>query len=409
MKDLYSFDIDDEGLSVSYEKMRQAYENICQRCGLPWVMVEADSGAIGGKECHEFIFITETGEDVIVRCSSCGYSANTEKAVSSKGKVDGGEPAPIEEISTPGAATIEEVAGFLNVPHNRTLKAVFYVVDGKFVFVVIRGDLEVNEVKLKKALHCSDLRMATETEVMEAGLVPGAASPVGIKGTTIVADDSVTSGTNFIAGGNKPATHIINVNYPRDFEADIVADIALARAGDTCLKCGGEMTTSHGLELGHIFKLGTFYSEKLGANYIDKEGKPQPLIMGCYGIGPSRLLAAIIEQNHDDKGIIWPSSVAPYQVHLCPLYREGSKVAEVTEKLYTDLTAAGLEVLLDDREESPGVKFNDADLLGIPVRVTISPRSLEKDSFEVKLRAEKQARMIPVEDAVKKLETLVTG
>ncbi|MBI2850183.1 MAG: proline--tRNA ligase [Chloroflexi bacterium] len=406
MKDLYSFDADEAGLDISYEKMRVAYQNIFDRCGLPTVLVEADSGAIGGKESKEFMLVTDSGEDEIIHCS-CGYAANTEKAASAKSIAHSEELLPIEEVATPGKATIEEVADFLKVPHSRTLKAVFYVADKNFVFGVIRGDLEVNETKLKNALHCTDLRMATEDEVKEAGLVPGAASPVGIKDIQIIADDSVSSGTNFIAGGNKPATHIKNVNYPRDFKADIITDIAKARAGDTCPRCGGKLASSCSLELGHIFKLGTFYSAKLGASFIDKDGQSKPIIMGCYGIGPSRLLAAIIEHHHDDKGIIWPASVAPYQIHLCPLYREGSKVAEVTEKLYADLTAAGLEVLLDDRQESPGVKFNDADLLGIPFRVTISPRSLEKNSIEVKRRSEKQAELVGVEEAVSKLRELV--
>ncbi|MDO8717234.1 MAG: proline--tRNA ligase, partial [Dehalococcoidales bacterium] len=351
------------------------------------VMVEADSGAIGGKESFEFMLITDVGEDEIIRCPSCGYAANNEKAVSVKGEVGGGAPLPIEEVSTPGKATIEEVADFLKIAHNHTLKAVFYVADGKFVFVVIRGDLEVNEVKLKNALHCADLRMATEAEVKEAGIIAGAASPVGMKNIKIVSDDSVASGTNFVAGANKPATHIRNVNYPRDFQADIITDIAKARAGDTCPKCGGKLESSHGIELGHIFKLGTLYTEKMGARFIDRDGQSRPIIMGCYGIGPSRLLAAVIQHNHDDKGIIWPTNIAPYQIHLCPLYREGSKVSELTENLYVELTAQGIEVLLDDRQESPGVKFNDADLLGVPLRVTISPRSLEKNSVEIKKRS----------------------
>jgi prolyl-tRNA synthetase len=405
MKDLYSFDIDDAGLNVSYEKMRQAYENICRRCGVPVMMVEADSGAIGGKECHEFTLITEAGEDEILHCS-CGYAANSEKAIAVKGVAGGGEPLPVEEIATPGAATIEEVAGFLKIAPERTLKAIFYIADGKFIFVITRGDLEANETKLKNALHCTDLRMATEGEVLEAGLMPGAASPVGIKGPMIVADDSVTSGTNFVAGGNKPATHLKNVNYPRDFKADIITDIAKARVGDTCPKCGKKLGSSHAIELGHIFKLGTFYTEKLGARFIDKDGQSRPIIMGCYGIGPTRLLAAIIEQNHDDKGIIWPREVAPYQIEICPLYREGTSVKESADRLYKDLTGVGLQVLMDDREESPGVKFNDADLLGIPVRVTVSPRSLDKNSVEVKLRSEKQAQLVPVDDAIKKLMEL---
>jgi prolyl-tRNA synthetase len=406
MKDLYSFDVDEEGLDRSYNKMLQAYRNICQRCGLPTIMVEADSGAIGGKESHEFMFITDSGEDETIYCS-CGYAANAEKAESVKGKVEGSEPLPIEEVATPGMYTIEEVAGFFNIAHNRTLKAVFYIADGKLVFVVIRGDLEVNEIKVKNALKCTDLRMATEAEVIEAGIVAGAASPVGIKGIKVVADDSIESGTNFVAGANKPETHIRNVNYPRDFKADILTDIARARAGDVCPRCGEKLSSSNSIELGHIFKLGTFYSEKMEANFIDQNGQSRPIIMGCYGIGPSRLMAAVVAQHHDDKGIIWPSAIAPYHIYICPLYRENSRVPEVAETLYADFTAEGLEVLLDDRTESPGVKFNDADLLGIPLRVTVSPRSLEKNSVELKQRSEKEVELVPLEEAIIRLKGLI--
>ncbi|MFC1847636.1 proline--tRNA ligase [Chloroflexota bacterium] len=406
MKDLYSFDIDEEGLDRSYDKMRQAYHNICERCGLPTILVEADSGAIGGKESYEFMLITDSGEDEIIHCS-CGYAANIEKAIGVKSEVKGGEPLPMEEVATPGAATIEEVADFLKVPRTHTLKAVFYIADAKLIFVVIRGDFEVNEVKLKNASKCAELRMATADEVKEAGIVAGAASPAGISGIKIIADDSITSGANFVAGANKPDTHLRNVNYPRDFKADIIADIAKARAGDVCPKCGGKLSSSHGIEIGHIFKLGTFYSEKLEAHFIDRNGQSRPIIMGCYGIGPSRLLAAAIEQSHDDKGIIWSLAIAPYQIYICPLYREGSQVSEVAEKLYADLIAQGLEVLLDDRNESPGVKFNDADLLGIPTRVTISPRTLEKNSIEVKWRSEKEPEIVPLDNAVTILKELV--
>jgi prolyl-tRNA synthetase len=306
-------------------------------------------------------------------------------------------------------ATIEEVAGFLKVPPSHTLKAVFYVADGELIFVAVRGDLEVNEIKLKNLLHCADLRMATEAETIEAGIVAGAASPVGMDGIRVIADDSVNSGTNFVAGGNKPDTHLRNVNYPRDFKADIMADIARARAGDGCPRCSGKLSSTHGIEVGHIFKLGTFLSEKLGASFIDEKGESHPIVMGCYGIGLGRLLAAAIEQNHDDKGIIWPMPVAPYHVYLCPLYREGAKVAEVAEDLYARLEAEGLEVLFDDREESPGVKFNDADLLGIPIRLTVSPRTLEKDSIELKRRSEKESELVPLEGIVEKLRGLIKG
>jgi prolyl-tRNA synthetase len=407
MKDLYSFDVDEAGLDRSYRKMLQAYRNIYERCGLPAMQVEADSGAIGGKDSHEFMVIAASGEDEIIYCSGCKYAANAEKAVNVKGGLNNGEPVPIEEVATPGMATIEAVAGYLKVPRQHTLKAVFYIADGELIFVVIRGDLEVNEIKLKNLLGAADLRMAAEAEVTAAGIVAGAASPVGMTGIRVVADDSVTSGTNFIAGGNKPDTHLRNVNFPRDFKADIVADIARARAGDICSKCGGKLSSTHGIEVGHVFKLGTFLSEKLGASFIDEKGDSHSMVMGCYGIGLGRLLAAAIEQNHDDKGIIWPVPIAPYQVYLCPLYREGSEVAAVAENLYGQLEAAGLEVLFDDREESPGVKFNDADLLGMPVRVTVSPRTLEKDGVELKRRSEKGLEMVPIEKVLGRLKELM--
>ena len=409
MKDLYSFDTDEAGLDESYREMLRAYQNVYDRCGLPAMLVEADSGAIGGKDSNEFMLIAESGEDEIIYCPDCKYAANAEKAVGVKGGIDNGKPLPVEEVATPGMGTIEEVAGFLKVPHSHTLKAVFYIADGKMVFVVIRGDLGVNEIKLNNILKANELRMATEAEVIEAGIVAGAASPVGLKGFQVIADDSVKSGTNFIAGGNKSETHIRNVNYPRDFKADIVADIASARAGDKCPGCGGTYASTHGIEVGHIFKLGTFLSEKLGASFIDEKGESHPIVMGCYGIGIGRLLAAAIEQNHDDKGIIWPVPIAPYHVYLCPLYREGSQVADTAGKLYNEMQAAGLEVLFDDREESPGVKFNDADLLGMPFRVTVSPRTLEKDSVELKKRSEKESELVPLDGIVEKLKRLLEG
>jgi prolyl-tRNA synthetase len=408
MKDLYSFDADEDGLNQSYSKMLQAYKNIYDRCGLPTLLVEADSGAIGGKESHEFMVITASGEDEIIYCDHCRYAANVEKAESVKGKLKPQEPLPREEVATPGAGTIEQVADFLKIPRSHTLKAVFYIADGKLVFIVIRGDIEVNEVKLKNALRCIDLRLATEAEVIKAGIVAGAASPIGIKGIKIIADDSITTGANFVAGANKPDTHFRNVNYPRDFKADLVTDIAQARAGDECPRCQSKLLSTRGIEVGHVFKLGTSISEKLGALFIDQGGASHPVIMGCYGIGLDRLLAAAIEQNHDDKGIIWPLSIAPYHIYLCPLYQENSKVEAAAEKVYADLEAQGLEVLFDDRKESAGVKFNDADLLGIPFRVTISPRTLDKNSVEIKKRSEKEAQLVPLEGIVARLKEMVT-
>jgi prolyl-tRNA synthetase len=406
MKDLYSFDTDEEGLDKSYKKMLQAYQNIYTRCGLTSLLVEADSGAIGGKDSHEFMVIAEDGEDEVIYCEKCGYAANVEKAQSAKSRVGGGEPLPKEEVATPGAFSIEEVAAFFKIPESHTLKAVFYIADGKMVFVVIRGDIGVNEVKLKNALGCTDLRFATEDEVIQAGIVAGAASPVGIASFKIIADDSVTSGTNFVAGANKPETHLKNVNYPRDFKVDIVTDIAQARAGDECPRCSGKLSSTHGIEVGHVFKLGTFLSEKLGAFFIDAEGVSRPIVMGCYGIGLDRLLAAAIEVNHDDKGMIWPLSIAPYHIYLCSLRPENPEVAAAAEKVYNDLEAQGFEVLFDDRNESPGVKFNDADLLGIPFRVTVSPRTLEKNSAEIKRRSEKESQLVPLEGIAEKLKAL---
>jgi prolyl-tRNA synthetase len=407
MKDLYSFHVDEEDLDRTYETMIQAYKNVYSRCGLPTVMVEADSGAIGGKESHEFMLIARTGEDGIIHCADCNYAANLEKAESQKPQFERNAPLSLEEISTPNIKTIEEVANFVGVLSRQTLKAVFYSADGELVFVVIRGDLEVNETKLRNLLKCSELRLATEAEVNAAGLVAGAASPVGLKGVTIVADDSITLGSNFVAGGNKPDVHIKNVNYPRDFKVSIMADIANARAEDGCPRCGGKLFSSLGIEVGHVFKLGTFLSEKLGAFFLDKNGASHPIVMGTYGIGLGRLLAAAIEQNHDDKGIIWPMGIAPYQVYLCPLRLENRDVAKTANKVYQNLTKQDIEVLYDDRDDSPGIKFNDADLLGIPLRLTISPRTLESNSIELKWRKEKQTELVPLKEITSKISKLI--
>jgi prolyl-tRNA synthetase len=412
MKDLYSFDADETGLDESYQKMCQAYKNIYGRLGLPALMVEADSGAIGGKDSHEFMVITETGEDEVIRCSNCGYAANVEKAQfakTDKTTVQGkaAKLLPLEEIATPEAETIEEVAKSVGVPTSQTLKAVFYSADGEFIFVIIRGDLEVNETKLRNALKCSELRLAMESEVNEAGLVAGFASPVGVKGVKVLADDSITSGPNFVVGANKPGYHLRNANYPRDFQVDLIADIALAQSGDSCPKCQGKLSSARGIEVGHVFKLGTFISEKFGASFLDNDGKSRPIVMGCYGIGLGRLLAAIVEQSHDDKGIIWPLSVAPYQVYLCPLSLEKSAVLPTAERIYQELQKEGIELLFDDRDDSPGVKFNDADLLGIPLRLTLSPRTLQSQSVEAKWRTEKEAQLLPLDNLVARVKKLL--
>ncbi len=408
MKDLYSFDADQEGLDRSYEIMLQAYQTIYRRCGLKTMLIEADSGAIGGKTSHEFMLLADSGEDEIIFCD-CGYAANAEKAVSVRHKAEGGGEKPMEEVATPGRESIEDVATFLGIPQSKTLKAVFYMADGRLIFVVIRGDIEVNEIKLKNLLKVNDLRLARDDEVKEAGIVAGSASPVGLKGLKVVADESVEDYASFVAGANKPGYHIRNVMRPRDFKPDIVADIALARAGEECVKCGGELRSVHGIEVGHIFKLGTYLSETLGVDYTDAEGNSHPIVMGCYGIGLGRLLAAAIEQNHDDRGIIWPMPIAPYQVYLCTVKQEEASVIEAAEKLYNQIDKVGIEVLFDDRPESPGVKFNDADLLGIPLRVTVSPRTLKEDSFELKKRTEKETELVPMVKAVSRLKGLTGG
>ncbi len=408
MKDMYSMDLNEEGLDRSYQKMVSAYKNIFNRCGLPIIMVEADSGAIGGKESHEFISLTESGEDEVLLCPKCDYAVNAERANFTKPGTDEKDLLPLEEVSTPGAKTIEEVAGFIGVPASQTLKAVFYAADGEVVFVIIRGDLEVNEVKLKNTLKCAELRLATEEEVAGAGLVAGSASPIGINGIKVVADDSITLGANFVVGANKADAHIKNANYPRDFKADIITDIALAKAGYSCPKCRGELISRPGIEVGHTFRLGTIFSEKLGALYLDQDGTQKPIIMGCYGIGLGRLLAAVVELNHDDKGIIWPTAIAPYQVYMCVLSPDKSEVSDAAGKLYSTLIQAGVEVLLDNRDESPGVKFNDADLLGIPIRIVVSPRTLKQNKVEVKSRAQQESQTVSFEELQSTISQLGT-
>ena len=414
MKDLYSFDTDEKALDITYQKMIGAYQRIYERCGLDSVVVEADSGAIGGKESHEFMVIAESGEDVILNCSKCDYAANVEKAESVKprgGEVGGesekSEMLPMEEVATPGKITIKEVSSFLGIPESQTLKAVFYAADGDIVFVAIRGDLEVNEVKLKNALGCHELRLAQEEEVAKAGLVAGSASPLGLSGVKRVGDPSITLGANLVAGANKPDTHMRNVNYPRDFAVDLLIDIATAQAGDGCLRCGAPLLTTRGIEVGHVFKLGSFFSERMGATFLNRDGVARPILMGCYGIGIGRLLAAAIEQYHDENGIIWPTPIAPYQVHLCPLSTDNEEVAARAESLYADLKHEGLEVLFDDRAESPGVKLNDADLLGMPLRVVLSPRTLKTGSVEVKMRGEKEVALVPMKGVSGKLRAML--
>lgn len=338
---------------------------------------------------------------------------NAEKAELRKPKAPAADPLPMEEVATPGQKTIEELCAFLGVEAIQTLKAVFYMAEdtpGEWrpVFVAIRGDLEVNEVKLKNALHALDLRAMTDPEVRAAGLVAGSASPVGVTNITVVADDSVLDSPNLVAGANQRDVHLRNVNYPRDWQAQIVTDIALARPGDLCARCGGIFEAKRVAEIGHVFKLGTRYTEKMNATFLDAGGQEQLAIMGCYGIGTTRLLHCVIEANHDERGIIWPATVAPYDVHLVGLNLDRGDAGAKAEALEAVLNAARLDVLYDDRPDvSAGVKFNDADLIGLPVRVTVSPRSLEKGSVEVKLRSAADLELVPYDDAVARIKALL--
>ncbi len=401
MKDAYSFHADEASLDATYEAMKQAYGNIFERCGLPAVMVEADSGAIGGKASHEFMLLADSGEDEVLLCGDCGYAANAEKAQFVKTPGISEAARPLGEVHTPGKKTIPELAEFLGIAPSSTLKAVFYIADGELVFVTIRGDLEVNDVKLQNALKATELRLAVDHEVQRARLVAGSASAVGLDDFKHVADESIAMGGNFVAGANKPDYHLLNVNYPRDFKADLITDIALARPGHQCARCNhGTLSARRGIEVGHIFKLGARYSETLGALFTDAGGQERPIIMGCYGIGVSRVLAAAVEQNHDEKGILWPQSIAPFQAHLLGLNMDNPEVGPKAWDLYRALQHAGIDVLFDDRTESAGVKFNDADLLGLPLRITVSPRTLAKDGVEVKARQEKEAVLVPLPEAV---------
>ena len=410
MKDAYSFNADDDSLDDSYQAMAQAYRNIYRRCSLPVLMAEADSGAIGGKDSHEFLLATPTGEDTVITCPGCGYTANAEKAEGVYPDQPAAPEEPLEEVDTPGIKTIAALAEYLDVPTSQTLKAVFYAADDEVVFVTVRGDLEVNEVKLKNCLHCNDLRLAADEEVRAAGLVAGSASPIGITSVRRVADPSIMQGNNFVVGANKPDTHFRNANYPRDFQVDVLTNIALAQPGHLCPRCGAPLEATRGVEVGHIFKLGTSYSEALGAMYLDQEGQQHPITMGCYGIGVGRLLAAAIEQNHDDRGIVFPPPIAPYQVHLVGLNMTDEVVAETADALYRQLRDNGIETFFDDRpDQAAGVKLNDADLMGLPIRLVVSPRNLRNNAVEMKGRTDDEANMVALGEVTAAVRQVLQG
>jgi len=396
MKDAYSFDTGWDTLDASYDAAFDAYVRIFQRAGIPVIPVAADSGAIGGKDSQEFVFLTSDGEDGILLCPGCGYAANAEKAEFAPPPPIAGELLPVEKVHTPGIKTIADLARFLGIEERQTVKAVFYKADGKPVFVAIRGDLEVNEVKLKNTLKAKDVEPMDDAMVRAVGLVPGSASAVGLAGMPVIADTSAVNAPNLAAGANESDYHLLNTNHGRDWTATLVAEIALARGGDACATCGTALEVRRGMEMGHVFKLGTIYSEAIGVNYLDESGERRPCVMGCYGIGVERMLAAAIEANHDDNGITWPPSVTPFDVHIVALNLDQAPVAAALAELERELEAGGHSVLIDDRGDSAGIKFKDADLLGMPVRITVSPRALEKGGVEVRDRRTGETAIHPI-------------
>ena len=400
MKDAYSFDADEEGMDRSFQSMVDAYKRIFKRCGLEVIMVEADSGGIGGKDSNEFVLLTDSGEDTILMSNESDYAANLEKASFIKKAFPIGDLGQVEEFATPGIKTINELAKSEGVSKSKTAKAVFYSVDGEIVVVTIRGDYEVNETKLRNQLGGLEPKLATPEEVKAAGLVSGSASSVGLEGIKSIVDDSITLGSNYLAGANKEGFHLRNVNLNRDFKADILGDIAEAKKGYLSPDGKGKLVAKRGIEIGHVFKLGNVYSSKMGADYTDEDGEQNEILMGCYGIGVGRMLAAAIESNHDDFGMILPQAIAPYDVYLAGLNLNNDDIAGKAEQIYETLQDAGYDVLFDDRDVPPGVKFKDADLIGVPVRVVISSRSLENGGVEVKSRTSKDSEIISESDVL---------
>ncbi|MDY6848002.1 MAG: proline--tRNA ligase [Geoalkalibacter sp.] len=401
MKDAYSFDMDDAGADRSYDRMYQAYRRIFERCGLKFRAVEADTGNIGGSSSHEFMVLAASGEDEIVSCDSCEYAANVEKAeIRSAGQKAAEPGAPLEKVLTPARKTIEEVSAFLKVEPRQLIKTLIMQTDtGETLAVLLRGDRELNDVKLCRLLDCAWVEMATEDVVLKAtGAPSGFAGPVGLD-LRIVADFEVQAMSDFIVGANEKDAHFTGANLGRDIEVEQFADLRKAEAGDPCPRCDGLLEVWRGIEVGHVFKLGTKYSEALGAKVLDDQGHERTLVMGCYGIGVGRTVAAAIEQNHDENGIIWPLAVAPFQVLVVMLNPNDEAVREAADDLYRQLLAAGVEVLLDDRDERPGFKFKDADLVGIPLRVTVGARGLKDGQVEFKERAGGEVRMLPLGEA----------
>ncbi|OQY33280.1 MAG: proline--tRNA ligase [Spirochaetaceae bacterium 4572_59] len=404
MKDAYSFDVDEEASKVTYKKMYDAYTAIFNRCGLEFRAVDAATGNIGGDMSHEFQVLAKSGEDLILSCDKCDYAANVEKALTkrSEGKMDASALSANEKVHTPGSRTIEEVAEFLKLPANNFLKSIIYVIDEEPVLVLIQGDLEINESKLQTLMGANSVALADDKTVRDiTGASTGFAGPVGLKKKLrIIADYSVSHGLNMVCGANEDDHHLLNVNYGRDYIADQISDISFAAAGDSCSLCEGTLEEHRGIEVGQVFFLGTKYSEAMKCTYLDKDGKEQLAVMGCYGIGVGRTMAAAIEQHHDDDGIIWPVAIAPYEVVVLPLQMNKEEVVQTGEDLYKKLKDAGIDVALDDREERAGFKFKDADLIGYPLQIVIGARSLENGELEVKIRKTGEKKNLPLGEIV---------
>jgi prolyl-tRNA synthetase len=413
MKDAYSMHRDAADLDAYYEKMYAAYLRIFERCELNAIPIEADTGLMGGSVSHEFALMHPEGEDRFVRCAACGYAANVESAQFARGEASQVEALPLEKVATPNSKTIADLCAFLNITPQQTLKAVFYTVDAgtegeRTLIAMVRGDLDVNETKLLNAAGANTGQAATEDEIRtRLGAEPGYASPIGLHSDVLfIADESVQGMVNFVTGANEAGYHFINANNPRDFAASLIADIAEAYDGATCVRCGGALRIERAIELGHCFKLGTRYSDPVGVMYANEQGDACPVVMGSYGIGLDRLMAAIIERHHDDHGIVWPRAVAPFAVHLVAIAK-AENIGQAADTLYDDLRAAGIEVLYDDRGLSPGVMFSDADLIGVPLRITVSTRSIESGGVEIKWRHEDQRSVMPIEGAVERIKGML--
>lgn len=409
MKDLYSFDRDQEGLNQSYAKMYQAYTNVFRRCGLNFRPVQADTGAIGGNYSHEFMALASTGEAVLVYCRECDYAANVEIAAArALPKPVAETPQSIKEVATPGQKTVAEVSAFLGITPDRLIKTVFYEADGQLIAVLVRGDRELNEVKLQNFLGCRRLSLADPEKVAAAtGASVGYVGPVGLEGVPIYADAEIPYLVNAVAGANRDGYHLTGVNPGRDFRADTYADLRQVEAGEPCPQCGSPLNQARGIEVGQIFQLGTKYSQALGATYTDEQGREHPIVMGCYGIGVSRTMAAIVEQHHDEHGIIWPLSVAPYEVVIVPASLKDEAQREIADSLYKELIAAGVEVVYDDRDERAGMKFVEADLIGYPLRLTVGKKTVAQGTVDVKWRHEGREIALPRENLVSRVKEML--